>query len=64
MTKQPPQMSPLVAWASRNGGIILFVLLLSVAMIEGVAMYAAKRRAAREAPDGATTATTAVPAAR
>lgn len=50
MSEQPPQMSPLVAWASRNSGVILFVMLLSVAMIEGVAMYAAKRKAAREAP--------------
>lgn len=61
MTEQPPRMSPLVAWASRNGGIILFVMLLAVAMIEGVAMYAAKRRAAREAPAAAAIS---VPAAR
>jgi hypothetical protein len=54
-------MSPLVAWASRNGGIILFVLLLSVAMIEGVAMYAAKQKAARQTP---ATAGSAVPTAR
>lgn len=56
MTEQPPQMSPLVAWASRNSGVILFVMLLSVAMIEGVAMYAAKRKAAREAPADSATA--------
>jgi hypothetical protein len=46
-------MSPLVAWVSRNSGAILFVLLLSVAMIEAVAMYAAKRRTSREASAGA-----------
>lgn len=45
----PPPIPPLVAWASRNSGVIFFVLLLSVAMIEGVAIYASKRAAAAEA---------------
>jgi len=46
MSEPTPRIPPLVAWASRNSGIIFFVLLLSVAMIEGVAIMASKRKAA------------------
>lgn len=49
MSETPPSIPPLVAWASRNSGIIFFILLFSVAMIEGVAIYASKRKAAVEA---------------
>jgi hypothetical protein len=42
----PPPIPPLIAWASRNSGVIFLVLLFSVAMIEGVAIYASKRAAA------------------
>ncbi len=45
----PPPIPPLIAWASRNSGVIFFLLLFSVAMIEGVAIYASKRAAAAEA---------------
>lgn len=45
-----PPISPLVDWVSRNSGIILFVMLLGIAMLEGVAIYAAKRRDAALSP--------------
>lgn len=45
----PSPIPPLVAWASRNSGVIFFLLLFSVAMIEGVAIYASKRAAAVQA---------------
>lgn len=41
-----PSIPPIIDWAARNSGVIFFVLLLSVAMIEGVAIYASKRNAA------------------
>lgn len=46
--RTPPTIPPLIAWASRNSGVIFFFLLLSVAMIEGVAIYASKRSAAAD----------------
>ena len=46
MTEPTPKIPPIIAWASRNSGIIFFILLFSVAMIEGVAIYASKRKAA------------------
>jgi hypothetical protein len=45
--RRQPVPAP-IAWASRHGGLILFGLLIAVAMIEAVAMFAAKRAAATE----------------
>lgn len=41
--RPPPDIPPIVAWFSRNGGWLLLLALFAVAMIEGVAIYASKR---------------------
>lgn len=41
--KRDPDIPPIVAWFSRNGGWLLLLALFAVAMIEGVAIYASKR---------------------
>lgn len=47
-----PPMSPLVAFASRHGGKLAFAMLLGVALMEGVAIFAARGRASHSAETG------------
>ncbi len=45
--QEPPQpaLPPLVAWVSRNSGWLLFLTILTVALLEGVGIYHVKRKA-------------------
>lgn len=47
--REPDDLPPFVAFASRHSAVIFFVLMLAVASFEGVALFAAKRRDARSA---------------
>lgn len=47
--REPDDLPPLVAFASKHSAVIFFLLMLAVASFEGVALFAAKRRDAREA---------------
>lgn len=59
MPDERPDVPAFIAWTSRHGGAILFGLLLTVAMIEAVALFAAKRSAATaSSPNGAIVAPT------
>ncbi|MBA3853829.1 MAG: hypothetical protein C0503_05400 [Gemmatimonas sp.] len=42
---RPEPLPPIVAWVSRHSGWLIFLTILTVALLEGVGIYHIKRRA-------------------